>query len=83
MKAMLAWSCAVTAIVSAVFTFLTLAEKDSARKEADVQMVREKHGCTPTNEFVGKNADRLWTCRDGLKYKEGDFWYWARDERRK
>lgn len=51
--------------------------------DQDVQMVREKYGCTPTNAFVGKNADRLWLCNDGLKYKEIAFRYWAQDERRK
>jgi hypothetical protein len=39
-----------------------------------VQKYMNSNGCTPTNEFVGKNAERLYLCSDGLKYKYGTLW---------
>lgn len=46
------------------------------------QKMQAKYGCKPTNEFVGKDGDRLWLCADGLKYKESAFYSWAYQDKR-
>lgn len=42
-----------------------------------------KYGCKPTNEFVGKDGDRLYLCRDGFKYKYEGIRQWAYEEKKK
>lgn len=51
--------------------------------DEQVQAQIYKHGCKPTNQFVGKYADRLWVCKSGLMYKQDVFRQWAFDENRK
>lgn len=41
--------------------------------EEDTLAVITKNGCKPTNEFVGKEGDRLYLCSDGKKYKYEGF----------
>lgn len=42
--------------------------------EVIVQQYMSDKGCTPTNEFVGKHAYRLYACADGLKYPYDDLY---------
>lgn len=60
--------------VAAVFTAVTVTHvvfTIGSVTEPKVQATMQKYGCKPTNEFVGKDAQRLYTCADGLKYTYG------------
>lgn len=50
--------------------------------DAEIAQAKAKYGCRPTNEFVGKYAERLYICADGLKYKGTIFWKLAKDMRK-
>lgn len=50
--------------------------------DEDVQVYLSRNGCNPTNEFVGKDADRLYLCADGIKYKYDTLRYGALMEKR-
>jgi hypothetical protein len=69
---------AICAIAFLANLFVTTFSPD---KDGPARM-RVKYGCKPTNEFVGKEAERLWLCKDGLKHKEGVFYSWAYQEKR-
>jgi hypothetical protein len=45
--------------------------------EADVEAAKARYGCVPTNEFVGKDPERLYLCANGLKYPDRVFRSWA------
>lgn len=46
----------------------------------DIENVKKEYHCTPTNQFVGRDATRLYLCGDGVMYKEGVFWSWAKQK---
>lgn len=50
---------------------------DQYPSELEIEQMMHKHGCVPTNEFVGKDAERLYECNNGIKYKYTSFYYWA------
>lgn len=72
----------VAVIIGGIWLVFQASDANQAKGEQERQAIRAKYGCQPTNEFVGKDAERLWLCRDGVKYKEGVFYFWARDERK-
>ncbi len=43
--------------------------------DEDFNKTLVRYGCTATNEFVGKNAERLYLCSDGLKYTHSSIFY--------
>lgn len=46
------------------------------------QALRSRMGCVPTNEFVGRSAERLWLCANGIKYPTNSFYGMAYQEKR-
>lgn len=79
MKEFLVWATAFVLLMSGVIFWM----KSVTPTEQDIQNVIKKYDCKPTNEFVGKYADRLYLCHDGLKYKETAFYSWAYAEKNK
>lgn len=49
---------------------------------SEIEAVRIKYGCTPTNDFVGKDAERLYLCSNGYKYVYHTFYSWAYEEKK-
>ena len=81
MKLFNIWVISAVLGIGAVLGFLKWIDHNHEQLQINVQKVREKYGCTPTNEFVGRGGERLWLCANGLKYKEDSFYSWARDEK--
>lgn len=50
------------------------------QEEIDARV--QTYKCQPTNEFVGKDAERLYLCRNGVKYKYWSLYVQALDELR-
>lgn len=48
--------------------------------DAQVEVMRQRYNCVPTNEFVGRDASRLYLCDNGLKYPYSNFHQWAFEE---
>ena len=48
--------------------------------QQDEENVKKEYKCVPTNQFVGRYAERLYLCADGVMYKEGVFWHWAKQK---
>lgn len=54
----------------------------STPTDKDIQDTYVKYGCKRTNEYVGKDADVLYLCQDGFKYKSGTIYQWAVQDKR-
>lgn len=69
-------ACAVASALA--YTMLSTFSVTTGEEQA----LRTRMGCTPTNEFVGRRAERLWLCANGIKYPADSFYYLAYQEKR-
>lgn len=74
--------CFVWVIIFALAGLLFFLER-SRPSDAEIEATRVKLGCVATNEFVGKDGDRLYLCNDGLKYKWASILKAAYEEKNK
>lgn len=62
----------LVAMIIALVVVSIFSEVFTLPSDKEVQATMMKHVCTPTNEFVGEEGDRLYLCQDGIKYKYED-----------
>jgi hypothetical protein len=68
------WSVLATVGIGALMTYLTMHFfTSSPPTEVEIKAQYDLKRCTFTNEFVGKNAERLYLCADGIKHKYSHF----------